>query len=116
MFIVDCDVPRVKSVFRSSPDAMIFHIDYDPLKVNTVLLHFDVEVSIQADMRTALEQVIEAMPSATAEWQSDIVSAAMTARASVIKMLIMQQPAPARAYLCESALSSTLADNVPCSS
>ncbi|KAK5168696.1 uncharacterized protein LTR77_006005 [Saxophila tyrrhenica] len=87
VLVLDCDVPWIKSVFRPSPTATVFHIDCDPLKVNMTLFHLDVELSIQADMRTALEQVNETISGATAAWQSDTVAAAVTARTSATKAI-----------------------------
>lgn len=55
--VVDCDVPWIKSVFSPSPEATVYHIDADPLKVNMSLFHIDVESSSQADAQTALSQI-----------------------------------------------------------
>lgn len=57
ILVLDCDVPWIKSVFRPSPDAKVFHIDCDPLKVNMSLFHIDTELSCKADVLTSLEQV-----------------------------------------------------------
>lgn len=57
ILVLDCDVPWIKSVFRPSSDAKVFHIDCDPLKVNMSLFHIDTELSCKADVLTSLEQI-----------------------------------------------------------
>ncbi|KAF5646123.1 acetolactate synthase [Fusarium tjaetaba] len=61
VLVLDCDVPWIKSVFRPSKVAKVYHIDCDPLKVNMSLFHIDVELSCQADMTTALRQLNSAI-------------------------------------------------------
>lgn len=57
--VVDSDVPWIKSRFRPSPEALIYHIDADPLKVNMSLFNIGADISAQADAKTALEQINE---------------------------------------------------------
>ncbi|CAK7204957.1 hypothetical protein SEUCBS139899_007719 [Sporothrix eucalyptigena] len=57
VLVLDCDVPWIKSVFRPSPDAAIYHIDCDPLKVQMSLFHLDTELSSKADVLTSLQQL-----------------------------------------------------------
>jgi len=57
VLVLDCDVPWIKGVFKPSPDAAVYHIDCDPLKVNMSLFHIDTELSCQADSLTALQQL-----------------------------------------------------------
>ncbi|CAH0033312.1 unnamed protein product [Clonostachys rhizophaga] len=57
VLVIDCDVPWIKSVFKPSAEAAIYHIDCDPLKVNMSLFHLDTEASCQASSRTALRQL-----------------------------------------------------------
>ncbi|KAH8655288.1 thiamine pyrophosphate enzyme [Xylariales sp. PMI_506] len=57
VIVVDCDVPWIKSVFKPSTSAVIYHIDSDPLKVNMSLFHIDAELVCQADARVALQQL-----------------------------------------------------------
>ncbi|CAK7229859.1 hypothetical protein SBRCBS47491_007390 [Sporothrix bragantina] len=57
VLVLDCDVPWIKSVFRPSPDAAVYHIDCDPLKVQMSLFHLDTELACKADVLTALQQL-----------------------------------------------------------
>ncbi|KAM6529317.1 hypothetical protein FALCPG4_007456 [Fusarium falciforme] len=57
VLVIDCDVPWIKSVFKPSPKATIYHIDCDPLKVNMSLFHLDTEITCQANAKTALRQL-----------------------------------------------------------
>jgi acetolactate synthase-1/2/3 large subunit len=57
VLVLDCDVPWLKAVFKPDPTASVFHIDCDPLKVNMSLFHIDTELSCQANVRVALEQL-----------------------------------------------------------
>ncbi|KAF4460529.1 hypothetical protein FALBO_12685, partial [Fusarium albosuccineum] len=57
IIVIDCDVPWVKSVFKPSAHAAIYHIDCDPLKVNMTLFHLDADVICQAAAKTALKQL-----------------------------------------------------------
>ncbi|CVK94627.1 uncharacterized protein FMAN_03650 [Fusarium mangiferae] len=41
VLVLDCDVPWIKSVFRPCKDAKLYHIDCNPLKVNTSLFHIN---------------------------------------------------------------------------
>jgi acetolactate synthase-1/2/3 large subunit len=59
VLVLDCDVPWIKSVFKPSPDAKVYHIDCDPLKVNMSLFHLDTELSCQANSKAALQQLNE---------------------------------------------------------
>lgn len=57
MLVLDCDVPWLKSVFKPTPDAVVFHIDCDPIKVNMSLFHIDTELSCQSNSKVALQQI-----------------------------------------------------------
>ncbi|KAG6353753.1 hypothetical protein INS49_005462 [Diaporthe citri] len=57
ILVIDSDVPWIKSRFRPSPEALIYHIDADPLKVNMSLFNIGADISAQADAKTALEQI-----------------------------------------------------------
>ncbi|KAI3395433.1 hypothetical protein diail_1296, partial [Diaporthe ilicicola] len=49
ILVIDSDVPWIKSRFRPSPEALIYHIDADPLKVNMSLFNIGADISAQAD-------------------------------------------------------------------
>lgn len=57
ILVIDSDVPWIKSRFKPSPEALIYHIDADPLKVNMSLFNIGADISAQADAKTALEQI-----------------------------------------------------------
>ncbi|KAJ3544097.1 hypothetical protein NM208_g3237 [Fusarium decemcellulare] len=57
ILVIDCDVPWIKSVFKPSAHAAIYHIDCDPLKVNMSLFHLDADIICQAAAKTALKQL-----------------------------------------------------------
>lgn len=57
VLVLDCDIPWLKAVFKPTPEASIFHIDCDPIKVNMSLFHIDTELSCQANSNVALQQL-----------------------------------------------------------
>lgn len=57
VLVLDCDVPWVKMNFKPHPEAKVYHIDCDPIKVNMSLFHIDTELSCQANVGVALQQL-----------------------------------------------------------
>ena len=57
VLVLDCDVPWIKGVFKPAEGAAVYHVDCDPLKVNMSLFHLDTNLSCQANVKTALEQL-----------------------------------------------------------
>jgi acetolactate synthase-1/2/3 large subunit len=57
VLVLDCDVPWVKMNFRPAPNAKVYHIDCDPVKVNMSLFHIDTDLSCQANVGVALQQL-----------------------------------------------------------
>jgi acetolactate synthase-1/2/3 large subunit len=87
VLVLDCDVPWIKSVFRPSSSATVYHIDCDPLKVNMSLFHVDVELACQADMRTALEQLNAHVSATLSAQQNDTVATAAATRTMAVKRI-----------------------------
>jgi acetolactate synthase I/II/III large subunit len=61
VLVIDSDVPWIPMVNRPGPDARVFHIDVDPLKLGMSLWHIDAERSFAADGATALAQINAAL-------------------------------------------------------
>jgi acetolactate synthase-1/2/3 large subunit len=57
VLVLDCDVPWIKSVFRPSQDAKVYHIDTDALKLQMSLFHLPTELSCSVNSRVALQQL-----------------------------------------------------------
>jgi len=57
VLVIDSDVPWIKTTFKPSSDAKVYHIDCDALKVNMSLFHIDTDLTCQADARIALQQL-----------------------------------------------------------
>ena len=60
VLVLDCDVPWIPLVNRPAPDAIIRHIDIDPLKRDIPLWHIDATSRHEADAATALQQILDA--------------------------------------------------------
>lgn len=59
--VVDCDVPWIPTRCRPTDEAIIFHIDVDPLKQLMPMAHVSARARFRADAVTALEQVMESL-------------------------------------------------------
>lgn len=57
VLVVDSDVPWIPSVSRPAADAVVHHIDVDPLKEQMPLWHIPARRSFRADAETALRQI-----------------------------------------------------------
>ncbi|HET7500866.1 MAG TPA: thiamine pyrophosphate-requiring protein [Kofleriaceae bacterium] len=57
ILVVDSDVPWIPTVNRPRPDAAIYHVDVDPLKLGMPLWHIPARRAFCADARTALAQL-----------------------------------------------------------
>ncbi|KAL6864647.1 thiamine pyrophosphate-requiring enzyme [Trichoderma novae-zelandiae] len=58
ILVLDCDVPWIQTRCRPSPDAMIYHIDADPLKQRVPLFYIESEGRYLADSLTAITQIL----------------------------------------------------------
>jgi acetolactate synthase-1/2/3 large subunit len=58
ILIVECDVPYIPRVVKPNPEATVVHIDPDPLKLTMPLWSYPVDIGIQADGPTAIEQLV----------------------------------------------------------
>lgn len=74
VLVLDCDVPWIKSVFKPASTAKVFHVDCDPLKVNMSLFHIDCELSCQANVKTALQQLNAYLTSGHVKAQQDAIT------------------------------------------
>ncbi|KAJ1334983.1 thiamine pyrophosphate-requiring protein [Microdochium nivale] len=61
--IVDCDVPWIPTVCRPRRDALIFHIDVDPLKQQMPVFYVPAKHRYRADSLTSIEQITAAAAS-----------------------------------------------------
>jgi acetolactate synthase-1/2/3 large subunit len=59
VLIVDSDVPWIPVVSRAAKNAIVYHIDVDPLKERRPLWYIPVKKSFRADTSVALEQINE---------------------------------------------------------
>src|ERR1700685_241429 len=59
VLIVDSDVPWIPVVSRAAKNAVVYHIDVDPLKERRPLWYIPVKKSFRADASVALEQINE---------------------------------------------------------
>jgi acetolactate synthase-1/2/3 large subunit len=57
VLVIDSDVPWIPTASRPAEDALIFHIDVDPLKSQMPLWYIPSAASFRADAATALRQV-----------------------------------------------------------
>ncbi|MBN9508192.1 MAG: thiamine pyrophosphate-requiring protein, partial [Alphaproteobacteria bacterium] len=58
--VIDSDVPWIPTVSRPAADAVIFHIDVDPLKQQMPLWYIPARQAFRADAETALRQLLAA--------------------------------------------------------
>ena len=65
VLVVDSDVPWIPAVSRPRPDAVIHHIDVDPLKQQMPLWYIGARTSFRADPAAALKQLADAAADAT---------------------------------------------------
>ncbi|KAH0496055.1 hypothetical protein TgHK011_003438 [Trichoderma gracile] len=59
ILVLDCDVPWIPTRCKPSPDAVIYHIDADPLKQRIPLFYIESEARFLADSLTAVTQILE---------------------------------------------------------
>ncbi|GII75945.1 thiamine pyrophosphate protein [Sphaerisporangium rufum] len=59
LLVVDADVPWIPRFTSPAPGATIVHVDPDPLKTDTPLWTFPVDVAVTADGATALAQIAD---------------------------------------------------------
>jgi len=57
VLVIDSDIPWIPTVSRPARDAVIYHIDVDPLKQQTPLWHIPARRTYRADAATALDQL-----------------------------------------------------------
>ena len=59
IMVIDCDVPWINTHCKPREDAIIFHIDVDPLKQQMPVFYIDALVRCRADSHTALLQLCD---------------------------------------------------------
>ncbi|RHZ66781.1 uncharacterized protein CDV56_109431 [Aspergillus thermomutatus] len=57
ILVLDCDVPWIPTRCKPKDDAVIFHVDVDPLKQNMPLFYINAQHRYRADPLTALTQL-----------------------------------------------------------
>ncbi|KGQ08067.1 Benzoylformate decarboxylase [Beauveria bassiana D1-5] len=61
ILVVDCDVPWIPTRCKPSDDAVVFHVDVDPLKHLMPMAYVKARARFRADAVEALEQIIESV-------------------------------------------------------
>jgi acetolactate synthase-1/2/3 large subunit len=100
ILVVDSDVPWIPVVNHPRPDARIFHIDVDPLKLGMTLWHIDTEQSFAADAATALAQVTDAL-AARPKVDAAVRTAHWAARHTERALRLAREAAPGGALTAE---------------
>ncbi|KHN99756.1 Thiamine pyrophosphate enzyme, N-terminal TPP-binding domain protein [Metarhizium album ARSEF 1941] len=59
--VVDCDVPWIPTTCRPKDDAVVFHVDVDPLKQLMPVFYLEARERYRADARTAIDQITTAL-------------------------------------------------------
>jgi acetolactate synthase-1/2/3 large subunit len=67
ILVIDSDIPWIPLVNRPRLDAVIYHIDVDPLKQRVPLWHIPARLSFRADAATALRQLDHYMADAASQ-------------------------------------------------
>jgi acetolactate synthase-1/2/3 large subunit len=65
VLILDSDVPWIPVLSKPAKNAVVYHIDVDPLKERRPLWYIPVTKSFRADVTTALQQINDALDRAT---------------------------------------------------
>jgi len=63
ILVLDCDVPWIQTQCKPRADAMIFHVDVDPLKQVMPLFYIDAQARYRADALTTVEQLMSMLKS-----------------------------------------------------
>jgi thiamine pyrophosphate-dependent acetolactate synthase large subunit-like protein len=63
ILVLDCDVPWIQTQCKPRADAMIFHVDVDPLKQVMPLFYIDAQARYRADALTTVEQLMAMLKS-----------------------------------------------------
>ncbi|KAM0738074.1 hypothetical protein ACQRIT_007550 [Beauveria bassiana] len=61
ILVVDCDVPWIPTLCKPSDDAVVFHVDVDPLKQLMPMAYVKARARFRADAVQALDQIIESV-------------------------------------------------------
>ncbi|KAM3510702.1 hypothetical protein MY11210_005628 [Beauveria gryllotalpidicola] len=61
ILVVNCDVPWIPTRCKPSDDAVVFHVDVDPLKQLMPMAYVKARARFRADAVQALEQIIESV-------------------------------------------------------
>ncbi len=59
ILVLDCDVPWIQTLCKPRPDAVVFHVDVDPLKQRMPLFYIQSDARYQADALLSVQQIIE---------------------------------------------------------
>jgi thiamine pyrophosphate-dependent acetolactate synthase large subunit-like protein len=65
IFVLDCDVPWINIHNTPKPDAIIYHVDVDPLKQQMPVYYIDAKARYKAGAFEAVTQVLEYLKSST---------------------------------------------------
>ena len=65
--VIDCDTPWIPTRCRPRDDAVIYHIDVDPLKQQMPTFYIPALARYRADAKTAIDQIIARLPAQACE-------------------------------------------------
>ena len=60
IIVIDCDVPWISTHCKPRDDAIVFHIDVDPLKQQMPVFYINAHYRFRADSTSAIGQLVEA--------------------------------------------------------
>lgn len=63
VLVLDCDVPWIPTLCKPQADAIVFHIDVDPLKQRMPLFYIQTDARYQADSLLAVRQILDSLRS-----------------------------------------------------
>lgn len=74
ILVVDCDVPWINTQCKPKADAVIIHIDIDPLKESMSLFYINAIARFRVNSEMAIKQVVDYVQSTSHEYLSSQVS------------------------------------------
>ncbi|KAJ9612039.1 hypothetical protein H2200_003634 [Cladophialophora chaetospira] len=111
IIVVDSDVPWIPAQSKPNDEALIYHLDCDPLKEGTTLWSLPCEKRWKCDSSLALQQLVETIRSKTAILASSKTRDRIESRTTVLQTRFEERQA--RLTKAESSLSPTGGLTVP---
>ena len=90
--VVDCDVPWIQTLCKPKDDAIVFHIDVDPLKQQMPLFYIHSQARYRADALTAIQQITSSLrkEELASKLSSDVIAEAMKEREESHKQILAE--------------------------